>query len=100
MAILVTYYSGRKKGVQKVSVSLPESSGPLSVGAFLSHVVKNGGTDMAEVESHLNQRDSHRTLLIALNGRNIQSLQGLDTPIREGDSLSILPVVAGGQLRR
>jgi molybdopterin converting factor small subunit len=91
MGILVTYYSGRKKGVQKVPVSLPESSGPLSVGAFLSHVVKNGGTDMAEVESHLN---------IALNGRNIQSLQGLDTPIREGDSLSILPVVAGGQLRQ
>ncbi len=35
-------------------------------------------------------------LFIELNGRDIRSLQGLETPVGEGDGLSVLIPVAGG----
>lgn len=35
-------------------------------------------------------------LLLILNGRPIQNLQGYDTPLEEGDVLAVFPVMAGG----
>jgi molybdopterin converting factor small subunit len=35
-------------------------------------------------------------LFVELNGRDIRSLQGLETPVSEGDALSVLIPVAGG----
>ena len=37
-----------------------------------------------------------RTLNIYVNGDNIRFLQGLDTPLKDGDEVSILPAIAGG----
>lgn len=33
---------------------------------------------------------------IYVNGRNVRFTGGLDTPLKEGDKVSILPAVAGG----
>ncbi len=33
---------------------------------------------------------------IYVNGRNIRNIGGLETPLREGDRITILPAVAGG----
>jgi len=33
---------------------------------------------------------------IFLNGRNVRSLQGMDTPISEGDKLMLVPPIPGG----
>ena len=35
-------------------------------------------------------------LFVELNGRDIRSLRGLETPVEEGDGLSVLIPVAGG----
>jgi molybdopterin synthase sulfur carrier subunit len=35
-------------------------------------------------------------LFVEMNGRDIRSLQGLETPVRDGDALAILIPVAGG----
>jgi len=35
-------------------------------------------------------------LFIELNGRDIRSLKGLETPVAEGDALSVMMPVAGG----
>ena len=35
-------------------------------------------------------------LLLILNGRPIQNLQGYDTPLEDGDILAVFPVMAGG----
>jgi MoaD family protein len=35
-------------------------------------------------------------LFVELNGRDIRSLQGLETPVGDGDALSVLIPVAGG----
>jgi len=35
-------------------------------------------------------------LLLILNGRPVQNLQGYDTPLEDGDVLAVFPVMAGG----
>jgi molybdopterin converting factor small subunit len=35
-------------------------------------------------------------LLLILNGRPVQNLQGYDTPLENGDVLAVFPVMAGG----
>ncbi len=37
------------------------------------------------------------TIIVLVNGRDIRHLQGLDTPVGPDDTVSIFPVVAGGQ---
>jgi MoaD family protein len=38
----------------------------------------------------------HRFVNIYINDEDIRYLQSLDTPVKEGDVLSILPALAGG----
>ena len=33
---------------------------------------------------------------VFLNGRNVQAREGLDTPLEDGDKLSIVPPLSGG----
>ena len=35
-------------------------------------------------------------IYLLVNGKNILNLEGLDTPVRDGDTISLLPVTAGG----
>jgi len=39
---------------------------------------------------------SYAGFIVVVNGANVQYLKGLDTPIGDGDTVSILPVVGGG----
>ncbi len=95
MRIRVSFYA-EGKGLRKKSLSLPETRGPISIRELLSDVSKNGGTELAELASTMSQHGPRRTILVAVNGRNIKSLQGMDTLLHDEDSLSVLPVVAGG----
>ncbi len=45
-----------------------------------------------------NEGRLRRTLNIYVNGENIRFLQGLDTPLKDGDEVSFVPVIAGGGL--
>jgi molybdopterin synthase sulfur carrier subunit len=38
----------------------------------------------------------HRYLLILVNGKSTNVLRGLDTKLKEGDTIAILPPVGGG----
>jgi sulfur-carrier protein len=38
-----------------------------------------------------------RFVNIFVNGEDIRFLQHLDTPLKDGDELSIVPAIAGGQ---
>jgi len=43
-------------------------------------------------------RDDQKTplVMIFLNGENIRTLDGLDTGVRDGDEVGIIPLAAGG----
>jgi molybdopterin synthase sulfur carrier subunit len=47
--------------------------------------------DAGEVYDHVN---------LYVNSEAIEDLQGLDTPLRDGDELTIIPALAGGGDRR
>ncbi len=38
----------------------------------------------------------HRYIKLLINGRGIHLLQGLDTPLSDGDIIAVFPPVAGG----
>jgi molybdopterin converting factor small subunit len=38
----------------------------------------------------------HAGYIIAVNGRSVRSSQGLETPVKDGDVVSIFPLIAGG----
>lgn len=38
-----------------------------------------------------------RFVSVFVNGRDVRSLQGLETPLREGDEVGIIPAMAGGR---
>ncbi|MCX7623793.1 MAG: ubiquitin-like small modifier protein 1 [Thermomicrobium sp.] len=38
-----------------------------------------------------------RFVSVFVNGKDIRSLQGIDTPLSEGDEVGIIPAMAGGQ---
>jgi molybdopterin synthase sulfur carrier subunit len=42
----------------------------------------------------------HRHVSVYVNGEAIDALQGLQTPLRDGDEVSIIPALAGGVLPR
>ncbi len=39
---------------------------------------------------------SRNDLLLILNGQLINNLQGIDTPLKDGDECAVFPVMAGG----
>jgi molybdopterin synthase sulfur carrier subunit len=42
----------------------------------------------------------HRFVNIYLNGEDVRFLRNLDTEVKAGDEISIVPAVAGGSIRR
>ena len=74
----------------------------------LSEVKAEGGTIGAVVDdvvrqfpgtsAHLKAPDGgvHKFVNVYLNDEDVRYLQKLDTPVNDGDSVSILPAVAGG----
>ena len=41
-------------------------------------------------------RDLGERIIVLINGRNVKFLQGIDSPLRDSDTVLIFPVVAGG----
>jgi MoaD family protein len=64
-----------------------------TVGELLDDLERRhpGIKDMVMVDGQI-----HRFVNIYLNDEDIRFLDQLDTPVREGDVLSILPALAGG----
>ena len=72
--------------------------------------VESEGKTVGELLEHMNGRfpgfreqittpegSLHRFVNIYINDEDIRYLQSLDTPVKEGDVLSILPALAGGE---
>lgn len=66
----------------------------ISINEFLIQVIKQF-PKMKELLYDENDQ-LHNWVSILINGRNIKALEGIDTPIVDGDILAIFPPVAGG----
>ena len=68
----------------------------MSQTATLAVLLQELETDFPALSSKLVAGLDAGYLNVLINGRNIQFLQGRDTPLHEGDTVAFLPPVGGG----
>jgi molybdopterin synthase sulfur carrier subunit len=82
-------------GTGKLDLALDPFPGtPVTVGQVLERLVQ----EHPPLAAKLWAEDGHLTgyITVLLNGRSIEYLQGLATPLTESDTLSLFPPVGGG----
>lgn len=81
-------------GAQEITVALPDGS---SVVELLGVVAERMGVEL-DSETLMGQRkaDVRRAFVIAINGRSLVALDGVDTALKDGDDIALLPPIAGG----
>ena len=62
--------------------------------------VEASGSTLDELFADLEQRHGglRRFVNVYLNDEDVRFLSGLDTPVKDGDTVTVLPAVAGGAL--
>jgi sulfur-carrier protein len=67
-------------------------------GADVGQVLNNLKTQAAGIETRLFKGPSqlNRFVNVYLNDEDIRFLKNLETPVKEGDEISIVPAIAGG----
>ena len=69
-----------------------------SEGQTVAELLDNMNSQYPGFKEQITMEDGslHRFVNIYINDEDIRFLQALDTPVKEGDVLSILPALAGG----
>ena len=79
---------------ERVSLTLPPGA---QVRDLLAKIKMESYDGMSRKDSSLSLMDMGQDdLLLILNGRPVQNIQGYDTPLEDGDVLAVFPVMAGG----
>ena len=66
-------------------------------GKTVFDCIENLNEKFPVIKSHLyNQEGELSNIMIFRNGDNIRNLEGLETPVNDGDEISMIPLVAGG----
>lgn len=68
-------------------------------GATLREVIESLGAQNEEFKSRLldDSGELRRFVNVYVNEEDVRFLQKLDTPLKEGDEVSIVPAIAGGK---
>jgi len=80
-------------GQRAVVVTLPEPP-PATVGRLLETLGSDHPGVRQRVLDELGTLRPHVNVFV--NGESVRYLRGLDTPLRDGDEVTILPAVSGG----
>lgn len=83
----------------KLPAGMTTASGRKEVeceGATVREVIERAVVTEPRMRPRIFREDGRVYAGIFLNGRNINALQGMDTPIAEGDMLKVLPPLSGG----
>jgi molybdopterin synthase sulfur carrier subunit len=94
LEVEVRYYAMIREatGTRREVVDVPPKS---SVGDLLEALVERYGGDFTRYV-YTEEKEVRDYLSFMLNGINVNSIKGLETPLKDGDVLSILPPVGGG----
>lgn len=72
-----------------------ESSSTITVKELLTQLSKKHGTEFTDYV-YDEKGNVHTHIQILINGRSIDVFQGLETKLKEGDTVAIFPPVGGG----
>ncbi len=94
MNIQIKFFAALREIVGK-KAEFVELDGGVRVQDVISYLVETYGTSL---EQHLfdKQGKLSTSYQLLINGINISTLEGLETLLKEGDTLAILPPVGGG----
>jgi molybdopterin synthase sulfur carrier subunit len=69
-------------------------------GASVGEVLNNLKSKAAGIETRLfkGENQLNRFVNVYLNDEDIRFLKNLETPVKEGDEISIIPAIAGGAI--
>ena len=93
MTIAVKFFAGFREATGVGEISIPAVS---NVGALLDELVGRFGEKLAGQLYHPKTKRLLETVNILVNGRGINLLKGLNTPLKNGDVVAIFPPVSGG----
>ena len=93
MTITVKFFAGFREATEKRQESI---EGVNNVTFLLEELVRRFGEKLAELLYSSDRRDLRKTVNILVNGRRLDLLQKLNTPLKDGDVVAIFPPVAGG----
>lgn len=80
----------------------PEEEIALQEGALLkdliSEVIASYGQEARDylVRDYGKEKDIDRSMYFLINGRNSETLSGMETSLHEGDTVAIIPPIGGG----
>lgn len=69
---------------------------PLTIVELIEYLRTNHGIEMNYIFSKNNIRMDETLSLVIVNGREINTLSGLETKVKGGDSVAFIPVAHGG----
>jgi molybdopterin converting factor small subunit len=82
-------------GTGKVQKQEMEFPGTMTVREFLQWLPSQQDGDLGKLQRYA-EPGAYKNVIITINGTNILSMGGLDAEVSEGDTISVLPTVAGG----
>jgi len=93
MAITVKFFAGFREATEKREEVI---EGVNNIASLLDELVRRFGEKLAERLYSSDTRELRKTVHILVNGRSVDFLQKLNTPLKDGDLVAIFPPVAGG----
>lgn len=97
MAITVKFFANFREAVGK---EREQVEGVKDVASLLDELVRRFGKPLSEELYSPETRQIRDTVNILVNGRGVSFLDGLGTPLKDGDVVAIFPPVSGGGLTK
>lgn len=86
---------GLKKAIGQARIQMTVAEGE-TVAGLLDRLTTKWGDELAAQLFEPGGRVPRSSIMLMVNGRSIHFLDRLDTVLKDGDELTILPPVAGG----
>jgi molybdopterin synthase sulfur carrier subunit len=93
LAVTVKFFAGFREAAGKEQERV---EGAADVGSLLEELVRRFGERMLVQLYEPGTKKLRGIVHVLVNGRSIDLLEGLKTPLKEGDVVAIFPPVAGG----
>lgn len=93
MEVTVKFYATIKDVTKTLEVSVEMGKG--TIGDIMNILADKYGKDFRDIVFDKNGRIS-RNIMMLLNERLVEAVDGSDTPVSDGDTMHLFPAISGG----